>query len=191
MFSWRIAPLLLLSGLTLGPPGAALAEVYAYTDSRGVMHFADTPRHAGYKRRPDPGRPLQRPRQYDGIIARAGESHGVAPGLVKAVVHVESNFKRQAVSVKGAQGLMQLMPATARSLGLDDPFDPWQNIFGGTRYLGNLIQRYSGDINLALAAYNAGASAVAHYGGVPPYRETRGYVKRVLNLYRRYDADFR
>ena len=191
MFRWRIAPLLLLSGLTLGPPGAALAEVYAYTDSRGVLHFADTPRHAGYKLRPDPGRPLERPRQYDGIIARAGESHGVAPGLVKAVVHVESNFKRRAVSVKGAQGLMQLMPATARSLGLDDPFDPWQNIFGGTRYLGNLIQRYSGNINLALAAYNAGASAVAHYGGVPPYRETQGYVKRVLNLYRRYDADFR
>jgi soluble lytic murein transglycosylase len=191
MFRRRIAPLLLLSGLTLGLPGAALAEVYAYTDSRGVLHFADTPRHAGFKLRPDPGRPLERPRQYDGIIVRAGESHGVAPGLVKAVVHAESNFKQRAVSAKGAQGLMQLMPETARSLGLDDPFDPWQNIFGGTQYLGNLIQRYSGDLNLALAAYNAGASAVAHYGGVPPYQETRGYVKRVLSLYRRYDADFR
>jgi soluble lytic murein transglycosylase len=191
MFRFRVAHLLLLSGLTLGAPGAALAQIYAYTDSRGVLHFADTPRHAGYKLRPDSGRRAARPRQFDGIIARAGESHGVAPGLVKAVVHAESNFRRRAVSAKGAQGLMQLMPSTARALGLDDPFDPWQNIFGGTRYLGDLIRRYSGDLQLALAAYNAGATAVAHYGGIPPYRETQGYVERVLNLYRQYDADFR
>jgi soluble lytic murein transglycosylase-like protein len=111
----------------------------------------------------------------------AGRSHGVAPGLVKAVVHAESNFDRRAISPKGARGLMQLMPATARTLGVDDPFNAWQNIYGGTRYLGDLIRRYSGNLEHALAAYNAGARAVAQYGGIPPYRETQGYV----------DADFR
>jgi soluble lytic murein transglycosylase-like protein len=121
----------------------------------------------------------------------ASKSHGVEPGLVKAVVHAESNFDRRAVSRKGAQGLMQLMPGTARSLGVDDPFDAWQNIYGGTRYLGALIDRYDGNLKLALAAYNAGAKAVTRHGGIPPYRETQGYVRRVLNLYRRYDADFR
>ncbi len=131
------------------------------------------------------------PRAWDRVIARAGRNHGVSPGLVKAVVHAESAFDPDAVSHKGAQGLMQLMPATARQLGVDDPFDPWQNIDGGTRYLSSMIQRFKGDLSLGLAAYHAGERAVRRYSGIPPYRETRRYVKKVLSLHKRYDADFR
>ncbi len=103
--------------------------------------------------------------------------------LVKALIEVESGFNPRAVSHKGALGLMQLMPSTARRLGVGDPFDPEQNLRGGIRELRRLIDRYSGDIVLALAAYNAGEGAVARYGGVPPYRETRGYIDRILTIY--------
>lgn len=189
----RQAALLGLVALVLAAAVPAGAEVWVYTDDRGNAHFSDWPRHAGYRRvaLPDPRHAPVNHRQYDGIIARAAEQNGLDPGLVKAVVHVESNFQRRAVSRKGARGLMQLMPGTARALGVDDPFDPWQNIYGGTRYLGRLLQHFSGDLPLALAAYNAGADAVHRHDGIPPYRETQGYVKRVLKLYRRYDAEFR
>ncbi len=101
-----------------------------------------------------------------------------------AVVSVESGFRPQAVSPKGAQGLMQLMPRTASSLGVADAFDPAQNLDGGTRHLGQLLTLYGGDLVRALAAYNAGEGAVVRHGGVPPYRETRAYVKKVLEQYR-------
>ncbi len=103
--------------------------------------------------------------------------------LVKALIQVESGFNPRAVSRRGALGLMQLMPSTARRLGVADPFDPEQNLRGGIRELRRLIDRYGGDIVLALAAYNAGEGAVAKYGGVPPYRETRGYIDRILTIY--------
>ena len=111
------------------------------------------------------------------------------PDLVKAVVATESSFNPTAVSAKGAQGLMQLMPATARSLGVEQPLHVEQNLDGGVRYLRSLIDRY-GDWSRALAAYNAGPTAVDRYGGVPPYAETRQYVDRVLTYYRRYHGDF-
>jgi len=104
---------------------------------------------------------------------------------VLAVVGVESAFRPEAVSSKGAQGLMQLMPGTAASLGVDDAFDPEQNLDGGVRHLGALLARYGGDLTRALAAYNAGEGAVARHQGVPPFRETREYVKRVLERYER------
>jgi len=107
------------------------------------------------------------------------------------VIHVESSFDPRAVSHKGARGLMQLMPTTAGDLGVSDPFNPWQNISGGTRYLQQLVERFDGDLNLSLAAYNAGPGTVERYNGLPPYRVTQHYVKRVLELYRRYDAEFR
>lgn len=182
--------------LALGPAPQAAAGIWVYEDEQGRLHYADTPRHAGYRPlrlKPRPGvviRPAATD-AWDGVIARAGRTHGVKPGLVKAVVHVESLFDRTAISRKGAQGLMQLMPQTARSLGVDDPFDAWQNIEGGTRYLGYLMERFEGDLKLALAAYNAGETNVRRFGGVPPFQETRSYVKRVMALYRRYDADFR
>jgi soluble lytic murein transglycosylase-like protein len=106
--------------------------------------------------------------------------HGVDPNLVLAVVSVESAFQPDAVSHKGAQGLMQLMPATARDLGVTDPLDPAQNLDGGTRYLRMLVAKYGGDLGRALAAYNAGPGAVTRHGGIPPYRETHHYIDKVL-----------
>jgi soluble lytic murein transglycosylase-like protein len=114
------------------------------------------------------------------MVEAAARRHGLDPELVRAVVAVESGFRPDAVSPKGAQGLMQLMPATARALGVTDPFDPAANIDGGTRYLRILVTRYGGDLRRALAAYNAGEGAVARHGGVPPYPETLAYVRRVL-----------
>jgi soluble lytic murein transglycosylase-like protein len=118
------------------------------------------------------------------LAAAAARRHGLDPNLVMAVVSVESGFHPQAVSPKGAQGLMQLMPKTASSLGVADAFDPVQNLDGGTRHLGQLLTLYGGDLARALAAYNAGEGAVLRHGGVPPYRETRAYVKKVLEQYR-------
>jgi soluble lytic murein transglycosylase-like protein len=179
----------------------ARAEVWVFEDSQGRLHFSDTPQHSGYRRM---ARAEKRPARehrvvhvsgvsshWDRAIARAGRRYSVDPGLVKAVIHVESRFDTTAVSPKGALGLMQLMPRTAALVGVDDAFDPWQNISGGTRYLGYLLKRFKGDLELSLAAYNAGESTVRRYGGMPPYRETQRYVKRVLDLRRRYDADFR
>ena len=118
------------------------------------------------------------------LAVAAARRHGLPPELVLAVVSVESAFRPDAVSPKGAQGLMQLMPATADSLGVADAFDPAQNLDGGSRHLGQLLTVYDGDLTRALAAYNAGEGAVQRHGGVPPYRETRAYVKKVLQRYR-------
>jgi hypothetical protein len=117
------------------------------------------------------------------LAAAAARRHGLDPELVLAVVAVESGFRPQAVSPKGAQGLMQLMPKTASELGVADAFDPEQNLDGGVRHLGSLLSLYGGDVRRALAAYNAGEGAVARHNGVPPYAETRAYVERVLARY--------
>lgn len=123
---------------------------------------------------------------YREPILQAATRHSVDPALVRAVVHAESSFNRHAVSRAGAQGLMQLMPETQRSLGVSDPFDVEANLDGGTRLLGELLARYSNDIRLATAAYNAGPGAVQRYNGIPPFEETRNYVQRVSQLYTRY-----
>ena len=112
------------------------------------------------------------------MAEEAARRHGLDPDLVRAVVAVESGFRPDAVSPKGAQGLMQLMPRTARALGVKDSFDPADNLDGGTRYLRSLVTRYNGDVKRALAAYNAGEGAVARHGGIPPYPETLAYVRR-------------
>jgi soluble lytic murein transglycosylase-like protein len=117
------------------------------------------------------------------LAISAAQRHGLDPNLVLAVVAVESGFQPDAVSNKGAQGLMQLMPATAKDLGVADAMDPAQNLDGGTRYLRMLIAKYNGDVGRALAAYNAGPEAVKRHGGVPPYRETHHYIDRVLKRY--------
>jgi soluble lytic murein transglycosylase-like protein len=119
------------------------------------------------------------------LAIAAARRHGLDPNLVLAVVGVESGFQPDAVSNKGAQGLMQLMPATARELGVRDALDPAQNLDGGTRYLRMLVAQYGGDLGKALAAYNAGPGAVKRHGGVPPYRETHHYIDRVLQRYLR------
>lgn len=119
----------------------------------------------------------------DSAIAMAAARHNVDPNLVRAVVKVESNFNPNAVSRKGAMGLMQLMPSTARQLKVRNPFDPEQNVDAGVRHLKQLLENYGGDVNLTLAAYNAGSGAVARSSGVPHYAETRNYVRRITDLY--------
>jgi soluble lytic murein transglycosylase-like protein len=118
------------------------------------------------------------------LAIQAAERHGLDPDLVLAVVAVESSFRPEAQSPKGAQGLMQLMPATAADLGVKNAFDPAENLDGGTRHLGALLTLYGGDLTRALAAYNAGVGAVTRNKGVPPYRETHEYVRKVLKQYK-------
>ena len=124
--------------------------------------------------------------EFKTSIAHAAREHGVDPALVRALIHAESAFNPNARSNKGAIGLMQLMPATARALGVTDPTISEQNIEGGVKHLASLLNQYNGNITLATAAYNAGAGAVSKYNGVPPYAETQAYVKRVKILHERY-----
>lgn len=129
--------------------------------------------------------PARDPQELRRLAIEAARRHDLDPELVLAVVGVESAFQPDAVSPKGARGLMQLMPRTALALGVRDAFDPQDNLDGGTRHLSELLALYEGDLRRALAAYNAGAGAVARHGGLPPYRETRDYVRKVLERYGR------
>jgi len=127
--------------------------------------------------------PLSGDCDLDWIIFRAGEKAGVDPRFIHAVINQESKYNPKAVSYVGAQGLMQMMPATAKRFGLKDPFDPAQNVEAGTKYLKWLLQRFNGDVSLALAGYNAGEGAVDKYKGVPPFGETQNYVKKIVSSY--------
>lgn len=126
---------------------------------------------------------------YHHIILKTAERYDVDPALIRAVIAVESSNNPTAVSKSGAKGLMQLMPGTAKELGVEDIFNPQSNIEGGTRYLHRMLTRFNGDITLALAAYNAGSRHVLNYGGVPPFKETRRYVKKVLEQYKIYQVE--
>ncbi|WP_370239541.1 lytic transglycosylase domain-containing protein, partial [Neptunomonas phycophila] len=128
---------------------------------------------------------------YSSSVAAAAKTYNVDPALIRAIIHAESSFKVTAKSHQGAQGLMQLMPATARYLGVGNPFDASENIMGGAKYLAELLALYAGDIKRASAAYNAGPGAVKKYNGVPPYAETKAYVKRVGILHKRYQQALR
>ena len=171
-------------------PATAGAQIYAWRDANGTLVLSDreldtptqiyeVPGAPSYRTTTAVARTASSPR-FDDIVVAHAQRHSLRPELVRAVIQVESGYNPMATSPKGAMGLMQLMPATARELGVRNPYDPEENIRGGTAYLRQLLDRYEGNEELALAAYNAGAGAVDKYGQrVPPYRETREYVKKV------------
>lgn len=174
--------------LFLAPPAAA--DIYMYIDSQGVMHFTNAPTSSDYKlyikdrpKRKGGGIDSNR---FDRYINEAATLYGVDFPLIKAVIRAESAFNPKAVSNKGAMGLMQIMPQNFKSLKIHDPFDPWQNIMGGARYLKVLINRFKGKVPLALAAYNAGPRAVDTHRGIPPIPETETYVQRVMRFFHLY-----
>jgi len=175
------------------------ADIYKYEDDEGVLHFTDAPTDRRFKifmRDIKRDRLLRtnfrlspctgNPAEFESIINSCSLQYGVDKSLVKAVIHAESGYDPNAVSSKGAGGLMQLMPKTAESLKVSNTFDPKENISGGVRYLRFLLDTFKGDVPLALAAYNAGLSRVAQYGGIPPYVETRNYVDKVLQYRKQY-----
>ena len=179
----------------------AAADIYRYEDNDGIIHFTDAPTDKRFKVFM---RDLKKDKQlrtklhlarsvntadYDLIISKCAAKYGVNPSLIKAVIQAESGYNPNAISRKGASGLMQLMPETARSLKVSNSFDPKDNVEGGVRYLRFLLDTFRGDVSLAVAAYNAGLSKVAKYGGIPPYNETRSYVNRVLSYMQTYQAN--
>ena len=175
----------------LAVPATAGAQIYAVRDENGVLTLSDKPLGAGATTyavrgattstvRATRGVEGVRGSQWDDVIDHHAREQGVRADLVRAVIQVESAFNPRARSHKGAMGLMQLMPDTARELGVRNPYDPLENIRGGVQYLRGLLDRFDGNEELALAAYNAGPGAVTKYGGtIPPYRETRDYVSRI------------
>jgi len=197
---WLAGVLVLLVLLLWPTVGFAGGAIYSYIDDRGVRHFSDRPADQRYRRvrnQTPEGLVITPPAKarppsddtYDREIAQLAGRHGVEAALVKAVIAAESAFDRTAISRAGAQGLMQLMPTTADELGVLAPYQPYENSDGGVRYLRAMLDRY-GDVHRALAAYNAGPTAVDRYGGIPPYRETQAYVTRVLTYYRGYAKEF-
>jgi len=180
-----------------GPSSAAGAtEVYHFVDEEGVIHFTNVPTDPRFRplRQADTSRLRNRtapasivpPSTLDRLVTDAARQYGVEVGLIKAVIKAESDFDTYAVSRAGAQGLMQLMPATAELLDVENPFDPAANILAGARHLRDLLDRFDWDIPRAVAAYNAGALRVEAAGGIPAIDETRQYVQRVLTYYRDY-----
>jgi len=184
--------------LIVSPSGA---DIYRYEDDEGIIHFTDAPTDRRFKvfmRDLKKDQQLRtklqyastvNPAEYDQIISTCAAKYGVNPSLIKAVIHAESGYNPNAVSRKGASGLMQLMPGTARSLKVNNSFDPKDNVEGGVKYLRFLLDTFRGDVSLAVAAYNAGLSKVAKHGGIPPYNETRTYVNRVLSYMQSYQAN--
>lgn len=179
-------------------PCPAKADIYRYVDEDDIVHFTDAPTDKRFKvfmRDLKKDKELRtklkyassvNPAEFEQLIMTCSDKYGVNPCLVKAVIHAESGYNPNAVSSKGASGLMQLMPGTAKSLKVADRFNPKDNVEGGVKYLRFLLDTFRGDVSLAVAAYNAGLSKVAKYGGIPPYNETRTYVNRVLSYMKSY-----
>ena len=174
------------------------ADIYRYVDEDDIVHFTDAPTDKRFKvfmRDLKKDKELRtklkyassvNPAEFEQLIKTCSAKYGVNSCLVKAVIHAESGYNPNAVSSKGASGLMQLMPETAKSLKVADRFNPKDNVEGGVKYLRFLLDTFRGDVSLAVAAYNAGLNKVSKYGGIPPYNETRTYVNRVLSYMKSY-----
>ena len=162
------------------------SDIYKYVDENGVTLFTNISRGSDYKKvlSDGHGKGNVNQKRYSQIISRKARKYNIESSLIGAIITAESNWKPYAISVKGAKGLMQLMPSTISDMKVKDPFDPEDNIEGGTKYLRHLLDRFSGDLELALAAYNAGPGTVKKHRGIPPIRETRRYVKKVLSVHR-------
>ena len=193
--------LFLLSCLLATAAGPACADIYSYTDANGTVHFSNVPdnrRYALFMRttKEKTEAPLARggtwgmpgnKARFAPLVEEAASQNRLDPALLHALITTESGYNPRAVSAKGAIGLMQLMPDTARRYGVSNVFDPSQNIHAGAHYLSDLLKLFNQDLNLALAAYNAGENAVIRYGNhIPPYRETVAYVPKVLSHYRKF-----
>lgn len=204
-FGGRLVLAMLLASAVVSSAASAHANpIYVFKDPDGTIHFSSslpppgvtaqvfTARNSSFSYYSSRSYKYKRDKLfknvYNDLIHRIAKHHSLDPALVKAVIHVESAFNASAVSPKGAQGLMQLMPGTARLLGVSRPFHPEENIIGGTKYLANLLRRFGGNTRLALAAYNAGPQAVSRWQGIPPYPETQQYVSRVLQMQARYSS---
>ncbi len=180
-------------------------RIYKFVDETGVIHFSDQPRDKRYQliyqgnlfagksysgssgKSSGSTQPHRKAEDYDSTVREIASTTGLEPALIHAIIHAESAYNPNAVSPKGAVGMMQLMPGTARRYGVDDSKDATENISGGARYMRDLLQMFNNDKELAVAAYNAGENAVIRYGNsIPPYRETQNYVRRVLDLYENY-----
>lgn len=166
------------------------ADVYRYVDKNGVWHFTNIKTDKRYTIfiRSARKTPAEYIKEYGSIINQASKRFGIDAHFIRAIIKAESGFDHKATSSKGAQGLMQLMPGTANDMAVEDPFDPEENIFGGARYFSLLLKRFKNDKILALAAYNAGPEAVESYKGVPPFPETKAFVKRVMDYYETYNS---
>ncbi|TPW12511.1 MAG: lytic transglycosylase domain protein [Halothiobacillaceae bacterium] len=190
--------------LTVAGALPAQADIYSYRDENGEINFTNLRPQAGrykvhiayrepksitrasYPRGGGMNRAIDPPPELNALVRQTASDYAVDRALVQAVIHAESSFNTRALSPKGASGLMQLMPATAERYGVNDIFDPEQNISGGIRYLRDLLKMFNHNIRYAVAAYNAGENSVLRYGGIPPYPETIDYVDRVLKLHEIY-----
>ncbi len=193
----RMKRAILIALFLIGIATPSDADIYKYTDENGVVFYTDTPYGKKSRLVIKGKKPAQAPRKltrstdYNSLIRKAASKYNIEPDLIKAVIKTESNGNYRAISKKGAMGLMQLMPTTASDMRVSNPYNPKENIEGGTKYLRLLLDKFNGDLTLALAAYNAGPKTVEKYGwNIPPYSETKNYVKKVFSLYkgkRRYD----
>jgi soluble lytic murein transglycosylase-like protein len=188
---------LLVLGCLFCPASPSSAGIYRYEDENGVLHFTNCPRDAKFKlyireSKEDVGGRnssflyIRDSNQYDSLISEFSKKYHVDFALIKAIIRAESGFNPNAVSRKGAKGLMQLMPETASRVNVSNSFNPRENIEGGVRYFKYLLSLFNDDLRLSLAAYNAGENIVAEVRSIPPYRETMDYVKKVLSYYQSY-----
>jgi soluble lytic murein transglycosylase-like protein len=214
MMAMRVFAAMGVAGLLVGTAAPAYADIYRCKRSDGTQHYTNIREQAhrcelvvrGSKKsssRPSSSKKGSRTTapsssrskdparysRYDGLIDEAARLYQLPESFIRAVMRVESDFNPTVISRAGAMGLMQLMPMTARSMGVSDPFDVRQNIHGGARYLRILANRFRGDLVLTVAAYNAGEAAVEKYDGIPPYKETQRYVRRVLKHYYSYRSE--